>query len=374
MNKKILSSLLCTVVLCVCVFGFVGCGAKQYSYSEFVEGYHSLIDTYSVGDTSTISIFDSQGNVDIAYPNQKLRDAISSNTVEDYRLMFTRLTADANSNQALFEPAFKASLLYINKYIDSETVTDVPLDVSDRLYAKLADFSSKLKTFNFNLLKFDVRADSFDKTSLIDQSFLSHLLDSYYQMILSSCALTLDFIDVANTYIWTSVPESDTGRLPAGVIERYYLAELTESVDTYARFSLVSYYNQAYVVGGEEYYTAQEPSKGINAMLTTYEANKSSLVNFENRYNAGEMNSLEQKVVDAYHDAVEYDALYNSAYQVASISLSRAGNMTHDLDEAYDPNSAMQAHKRVVEAFYLDEFANKVNLLLDILVKVSAVA
>ena len=48
--------------------------------------------------------------------------------------------------------------------------------------------------------------------------------------------------------------------------------------------------------------------------------------------------------------------------------------LIHDLDEAYDPNSAMQAHKRVVEAFYLDEFANKVNLLLDILVKVSAVA
>lgn len=374
MNKKIFSSMLCAIVVCVSLFTFAGCSGKNYTYSEFQQAYADYINSNKITTTSTEAIFDANGYVSVQYSNEKLRTAIAGTTLEDKRLMFTRLSSDASSDQALFEPALKASMLYMHKYIDTDLNKNVPTDRVNKLYSELGTLTEKTNTFKHNLLKFNVRDADFDKTSTIDQSFLKHLFDSYYDLIIASCALSLDFIDVANEYIWTPLPNSSTGRLGVGVIDRYYLAELTSCVDVYARFSLVSYYKQAYILEGAEYYTNKNPSGNVNSMLALYEAEKTALLAFENKYNDGAMSSLEKKVVEAYNNSIAYDELYKSAYTVASDSLSKVANMTDDPDEDFDPNSKAQAHKSIIKAFLGNEYSNKVNQNKAILDNVASLA
>lgn len=367
MNKKFLPSILCAVVLCVSLIGFAGCGAKSYSYEEFSKAYTDYIAANSITSTSTNGIFDSEGLVRVQYQNELMRDAIAADTVEDYKLMFTRLSADTSSDQAIFEPALKASMLYISKYIDVTPAKTVPTDRSTGLYAKLVNLTDKTNTFRYNLVKFGVRAEDFDKNNAVDKAFLKHLLDSYYDLIIASCELSLDFVDVANKYLYNDTAKNASGRLPAGSIERYYLEELTKMVDTYARFDLVRFYQQAYIVDGAEYYTNKEPAKNVNTMLDAYLLNKAKLVAFENRFNDGDMNASEKAIIKAYDACVAFEDLYSSAYTVASESLSKAGNMTHDLDEEYDPSNNATMHKQIVAAFVKGEVTNKANLLKDIM-------
>ncbi len=369
--KKIFVSLFCAMIIaCLTMVGFTGCGEKQYTYVEFVQGYNDYIDSYRASATSTISMYDANGRVSIVYPNSGLNAAINKTTTEAQVSKFTRLTNDINSKQAVFEPAFNASVLFINKYINTPDVV-VPVEKSNQMYQKLITLSDKTRVFYINLVKFETRAGDFDESSIIDQAFLSRTLDSYYEMILASCALSLDFIDMADKYFAKPMLDSATGRVAPGVIERFYLAELTKMVDTYVKFSLSAFYNQAYEVEGHEFYTDANPAGELNTAIKQYLTNASKLATFENRYTQGAMSAEEKAVVDAYRDVLAYETYFGSAYAVALDSLSKMPSKAHDLDETYDPSSVAQAHRQVVESFVEYEFVNKLNLMADILEKVS---
>ena len=102
-------------------------------------------------------------------------------------------------------------------------------------------------------------------------------------------------------------------------------------------------------------------------MLDAYLLNKAKLVAFENRFNDGDMNASEKAIIKAYDACVAFEDLYSSAYTVASESLSKAGNMTHDLDEEYEPSNNATMHKQIIAAFVKGEMTNKANLLKDIM-------
>lgn len=371
MNKKIFSSFFCALLICVSAISLGGCSGRQYTYSEFVDAYQTYVNTNKVSANSTTAIFDANGLVSVQYSNPYLADAIAGSTEADFQLMYTRLTSDPESSQAVFEPALKASMLFMNKYVSGTSEANVPVDRSNQLYSELVTLADKTKDFQYNLTKFNVRDDGFDKTSLIDKTFLQDLFDSYYDLIIASCALSLDFIDVANNYIFDKVEDSATGRVGAGNIEKYYLAELTECVDTYARYNLATFYKQAYIVDGVEYYTNLKPAAKVNAILSSYEANKAALVAFENRYNAGEMSDAEKAVVKAYRQSQNYMDMYEAAKAVASGSLNKAGDITDDLDEDFSPTSTQIAHKTIIKAFVANECVNKANLLCDIMDKIA---
>lgn len=367
MTKRICINTLCLVlVLSMCVIVFAGCGGKNYSYVDFQNAYTDYVAKNTLSQSNVNSIFDSNGNVSVNYANTKLLSAISANSVDDYVLMFTRLSSDASSSQAIFEPALQSSFLMISKYVSNTPQKAIPSDRVNALIEKLANLNSKTDSFTFNLIKFQTRGDKFDKTNGIDKSFLKNLLDSYYDLLVASSALAVEFADVVNLYFWADIANSSSGRLAPGKIERYYLTQLVNLTDVYVRFDLATFYSQAYKIDGVEYYTNQRPAEGINTMLTEYNSNVQALVDFENKYNAGEMSDEEKNVVQSFYNATNYDATYISAYNNASKSLSRIDNITSNLDEKFDANSASQAHKRIVENFVKNEFHNKINSQINI--------
>ena len=368
MTKKIYINCVCVMLLCLmCVAIFSACGGKNYKYADFQEAYTTYVANYSLSESNVNTIFDVNGNVSVNYANSKLLNAIKSTSVDDYKLMYTRLSSDASSSQAIFEPALKASMLMLEKYVSITPEKVVPAERVNELMNKLSTLDNKTNTFTFNLIKFQTRGDDFDKNNGIDKSFLRHLLDSYYDMLVASCELSVDFAKVANMYFWNDTADSSTGRIAPGKIERYYLTQLTSLVDTYARFDLATFYSQAYIIDGVEYFTNQNPASGINKMLSDFERNRESLVAFENKYNAGEMNINEKAVVLSYQDAISYDTPYKFAYDIASRSLDRMGNKTNDLDAKFDANSASQAHRKVVSNFVQNEFHNKINTMLNLM-------
>lgn len=373
-NKNIILLCACACLIFVlCSSMLAGCSGKNYTYAEFQQAYaeYQRSNTWSTANSNTI--FDTDGQVSVNYANTKLAAAIDCESVADYRLMFTRLSDDPTSEQAIFEPALSASMLFISKYISLSPVKNIPTARVSTLMQKLEDLEARTNTFEFNLVKFETRGDDFDKNNAIDQSFLSALLDSYYQLIVSSCSLGTEFCAVANEYFWSDLADSETGRVAPGKIERYYLTRLTQLVDSYVRFDLATFYGQACIIDGREYFTSRNPAGGINQMLVAYQAGQAELVEFENRYNAGAMSEDERAVVDAYHAALSYDELFDAAQIFAERSLSRIDDITIDLDATSDPNSASQMHQAVLSNFVQNELANKINTQLNIMNRIRAV-
>jgi len=375
MAKKICVNFLCIMLLCVSsLFVFSACGEKNYTYSEFQEAYSNYVTRYTYSTQNTNTIFDNLGYVLINYDNAKLMSAIKSTTNSDYELMYTRLSQDASSSQAVLEPALKSSMLLLHNYIAIEPEKAVPSSRVNSLMKKLDVLKERTNAFTIKLIKFQARGDDFDKNSAIDRSFLQYLLTSYYDMLIASCELSMDFSDVANTYFWKDVENSSTGRLASGKIERYYLTELTQLVDTYARFDLATFYSQAYIIDGKEYFTSRKPADKINTMLTLYLENINKLRFFDNSYTAGEMDETEKAVIASYNSAVSYDTVYKGAYDVASLSLSRMGDPKVDLDAKVSDDSATQAHRLVVSNFVQNEFQNKLFTMINLMKSVKNLA
>ncbi len=369
MTKSIYINVLCVMLMCVvCAFVFSACGGKNYTYKEFQDAFSQYVSSNSYSDENVNAIFDESGNVKVNYSNSGLKEAINCKTVEDYKLMFTRLSSDTSSEQALFEPALKSSLLMVQKYISVEPVKTIPTESANLLMEKLATLDDKTDAFEFNLVIFQTRGSDFNKNGNIDKNFLNKLLNSYYDLLVASCDLGNTFSDIANTYFWNDVADSKTGRIAPGKIERYYLTQLTSLVDTYVRFDLATFYGQSAVISGEEYFTSKDPAGKINEMLATYETNKDKLSEFESRYNKeGVINTSEWHIINSYRNAVDYDTTYLSAYNMASKSLDKMGNKAVDLDEKYDAGSATQAHRKIVENFVQNEFNNKLNMMLNLI-------
>lgn len=358
--KSLLFCTVCAVFVCaMSLMIFAGCSGKNYTYEEFQKLYSSYVANNTLSSTNHNSIF-VDGLIFVNYSNPKMREAIEGTGVDDFRLKFTRLSNKGGSNQAVFEPALRASNIIMYRYISSTPNKAIPVNRVNGLVAKLAVLDDKTDNFVFNLIKYETRGDDFDKNSAIDQSFLKQLLDSYYDLLLASCSLSTDFADIVNLYFANDLSDSDAGRLSPGKIERYYLTQMAQLVDTYVRFDLATFYNESAIVGGEEYFTSKQPAIGINSMLSIYESYQTELVEFENRYNNGAMSEGEKAIVSAYKTAVAYDTMYQPAYDLAKLSLGRIGDLTVDLDEKYNPASASQSHRALVAQFVQNEFHNKV--------------
>ena len=139
MTKKICINFVCVMLLCVmCVVVFAACGGKNYKYADFQEAYAVYVSNNSLSESNVNTIFDVNGSVSVNYSNSKLLNAIKSTSVEDYKLMYTRLSSDTDSSQAIFAPALKASMMMLNKYVSVTPEKAVPTDRVNELMNKLS--------------------------------------------------------------------------------------------------------------------------------------------------------------------------------------------------------------------------------------------
>ena len=366
--KKFIPSILCAMVLCLSVVTFGACGETTYAYSELQNEIQQFIEQNKANESSSESLFDSNGYISIKYNNSKLVEAINDTSLNGKTLMYTRLTSNLNSNQAIFEPALKASWMYVANYVSITPANNVPADASTQLYNEFLSLKDKADVFKSNIRKFNIFGeDDFDAQGGIEKSFLSSLLDSYYDFLVASCEFSLNFIDVCNQYVWVDVPDSSSGRIGTGKIERFILERLTENANLYTKGYLSTFYNQTLVSGTDEYFTSQNYSGVLNDFLQTYLTYEVALSDFEMKYEAGEMTIPEQNVVNAYRNAIEYQKLYNVGLDTFNYCIERTGDMTANLDEEFDANSTEQAYKEIVSHFLSNEYENMANYTTTIL-------
>lgn len=367
--KKIIPSLFCAVVMCFSLIAFAGCGETKYSYAELQRDFETFVteNTFSA-DTDT-GLFNENGYVEIKYANPKLVSAINNSANKQY--MFTRLTNNLSSEQAVFEPALQASLLYVSKYISVKPASEIPTNVSTQLYNKFIELKSKASDLQNDIIKFNIRGDNFKADGAIEASFLNSLLQNYYQLIIIACDFSEKFIEVANQYILLDAPDNATGRVATGKIERFYLEKLTQNAISYSKGYLSTFYNQSLMQSGQEVYTSANTSKVLNDSLKLYYANQQNLEDFEKKYDSGEMNALEKNVVQSYKTAQDYQEIFDLGYASFKNSYQKVDNMIIDPNEEFDPNSNIQAHKQIVKQYLGNEYVNMANFANEILKKVS---
>ena len=362
--KKFLTSIICAVVCCFSALAFTACGGQQYTYTEFQQAYVSFIENNKIDSSSNTGLFDENGLVKVNYTNDALKAEINSNVNSKY----TRLSSDLDSNQSVFEPALKASLLYVSEYINIKPANEIPRNVSTELYSKLNVLSEKTELFLNEVFKLNIRKD-FDANGVIEQLFLDNLSVSFYELLLCANDFSRYFIEVANKYIWQSVEEFDSfDRVTNGFIKEYYLEKLAQSADIYTRGYLSGYYNQVLVNGGTDYFTSLNFNKNVNGMLKAYLDNKLVLADFESR--EGIMNSLEEVAVNSYKASKDYEVVFNNGFKVFNYALNNINDMTINLDEDYNANDREQAYKIVVYDFLAVEYENSKNFIVEMLEKI----
>ena len=370
--KKFLPGLMCALVICISAVTFGACGETTYSYTELQTEFQQFIDNNKESDTFRVGLFDENDYISIQYDNASMVSAINDTSLQGKTAMFTRLTSNLNSNQAVFEPALKASLMYVTKYISVTPVNDVPVDVSTALYNKFITLRDSAVTFQNNIVKFNILGtDDFDANGGIEQSFLSSLLDSYYNFIVASCDFSLDFIDVCNQYVFADVPDSNAGRVATGKIDRFILERLTESAYLYTTGYLSTFYDQTLVSGSDEYFTSLNTSATLNQFLQTYLTYEVALSDFEMKYEESVISQPEQNIISAYRSAVNYQNLYNVGLNTFNYCIERSGDMTVNLDEEFNANSTEQAYQEIISRFLNNEYVNMANYTTNILFYVS---
>ena len=368
MFKKLLSSIMCIALFCTCLVTFAACGEK-HTYTEVQEAYLKLLDDYKV-NTGDVTYFDDQGEVSIYYKNPKLVQAINDTTLDGKALMYSRLSSDLGSDQAVFEPALKASLLYVTKYIDVTPAKEVPSSECNNLLAKLSEFKDNLENLSSDISFLNIRGNDFDANGRIEKSFFKTLLNNYKKVLSSACNFSEKYIEVAKKYVWQTVAEyTDEKRVTKGFIERYYLEKLVENACVYVRGSLATFYNQSLIKDGKEYFTASNPARYIKDNLSAYIANAVKLADFE-KIRGGIIQS-EQAIIDAYETLKTYDKTFNDTYGVFNYSLNQAGNLLINLNEEYDPEDKQMAYRAVVKDFVSSEYAIISDLAKQIMVAVS---
>ncbi len=358
--KKIsFSGILVAIMLAVSIPLFSACGETQCTYSEFQLAYQDYVSDY------TGEIFDNNGYVNIVYDNASLQRAIDGTTITDKMNLFTRLTDDTSSDQAIFEPTLKASLMYVKTYINVTIGIEVPTNVSTQLNNSLNTLRECTDAFISEKAKLENRGAGFRADNAFEQATLLTLFNRYVDLILQAIDFSQQFIDAYSTY--NTIPTADRadGRPAIGSINRFYLETLTTLADIYANVYLVNIYDRSHETSQNgtavEYYTSFNYSSDLNSALESYLDIADIIDSFEAR--EGEMTSAERAVVIEYKRADNYDLLFQKGYSMVQNIIDN-----YDIGVLFELDNTELTDEQIgnfnnINDFFNCEYRNLTNML-----------
>ena len=349
MKKFAVSSLVCLALFCCSLMLFTGCDNTQYTYAEFQSAYKNFV-TENEGE-----LFDSNGYVKITYKNESMDVFINKTDLDSKMTKFTRLSSSLDSNQAIFEPALKASLVFVKNYVNVSADT-VPTSVSTDLYNKFLDFKAKAEKFLLVKKNFDnLETSEFNPDNALQVSWLNMLLEDFYNLVKSSCEFSQKYIEVYNQYIFIDAPNTIDGRIATGKIAKYYIESLTKLADVYINSYLPSIYDKTLIVDDSEYYTDQYYCKDVNSVLKSYLDIDEKIIQFERR--TGAMTDAEKAVVTAYNSAIEYNTVFENSYKMVLEILPKVDLSKDNFSEIE------QGFVNLLNDFYTCEYKNLTQLI-----------
>ena len=362
--KKIAVSGLMAIALCFCFIPFFsGCGETKYTYAEFQLAYQDYVEEY------TGEIFDEDGFVDIQYKNPAFVNEINSTGYEHHMKMYTRLSNDTSSNQALFEPTLKASLLFVHNYITVETGVEVPVNASTDLYNSLQNLRSVTDSFVRDKYKFDTR-EGFNPDNALEQSWLSAMLDKYKDLVVTANNFSKQFIEVFNKYNTADEVDRADGRPALGSIDKFFLESLTSVADVYINVYLVNIYDKvgttsveigndgsSVIFGNAEMCTSFNSCMDINEALASYMSIADRIRSFENRNTP--LTDAERAAISCFKNAKSYQAIFKNGY---TMTLDAVSHYNFDKD-FNDWTEEEKGYRKLAEDFFNCEYKNLTQMI-----------
>ena len=350
--KKIAVSGLMAIALCFCFVPFFsGCGESNYTYAEFQLAYQDYVEEY------TGEIFDEDGFVDVQYKNPAFVNEVNSTGYEHHMKMYTRLTDDTSSNQALFEPTLKASLLFVHNYITVETGVEVPVSASTKLYNSLQNLRSVTDNFVRDKYKFDTR-EGFNPDNALEQSWLKEMLDKYKDLVVTANNFSKQFIEVYNKYNKADETDRVDGRPALGSIDKFFLESLTSIADVYINVYLVEIYNKVgETSNGSEHYTSLNSCMDINEALASYMTIADRIRSFENRNTP--LTDAEKAAISCFKSAKSYQSIFQNGYEMTLDAITH-----YDFDKNYsDWTREETGYRLLAEDFFNCEYKNLTTMI-----------
>ena len=362
--KKIAVSGLMAIALCFCFVPFFsGCGESNYTYAEFQLAYQDYVEEY------TGEIFDEDGFVDVQYKNPAFVNEVNSTGYEHHMKMYTRLTDDTSSNQALFEPTLKASLLFVHNYITVETGVEVPVSASTKLYNSLQNLRSVTDNFVRDKYKFDTR-EGFNPDNALEQSWLKEMLDKYKDLVVTANNFSKQFIEVYNKYNKADETDRVDGRPALGSIDKFFLESLTSIADVYINVYLVEIYNivgttsveigndgNSVIYGNAEMATSLNSCMDINEALASYMTIADRIRSFENRNTP--LTDAEKAAISCFKSAKSYQSIFQNGYEMTLDAITH-----YDFDKNYsDWTREETGYRLLAEDFFNCEYKNLTTMI-----------
>ncbi|MBR4270131.1 MAG: hypothetical protein IKQ31_00435 [Clostridia bacterium] len=307
-----MKSIFCSAVALVLVLCFMpltyGCGGGK-QYSEFTVKYNDFVKENN-------DIFDANGAVRIAY-SEDVENVINNNsgsTVEEKLKKFPRLCRIASSNQAIYEPIFKACMLYVGSYINSGEYYNISDKESSKLKNKLNQLDEAIEYFRRQKVIIDDHSYSFYTTSQTENNNLEPLLDALYDVVIKSSELANAFADV-----YEKVADKKSDVVTFSDVERFYLRSMVRMSNIYTKVYLPLIHNSSPAKSlknptKEELYTEYAFSDLVNKILQVYTLNQPKIHGLATKtsgYSSAEMGAL-----NYYSYILEYETVVKKAQNV----------------------------------------------------------
>ena len=360
-----IAMLLCSIPL------FSGCGETQYTYSEFQLAYQDFVEEY------TGEIFDENGYIDIIYENDQMNTYIRRTDLDTKLTKVTRLIGDTNSDQAIFEPTLKATMLYVRNYINVTTGINVPTSASTSLYNSLQDLINATDDFVYSKHRFD-NSGSFNPENAIDQTWLEELLDDYANLVVTANNFSKQFIDAFERYnVSDDTATRPDGRPAIGSIDKFFLKSLTSLADVYINVYLVNIYDKSGTTSitadnGDhasfeyvEAYTYPNYCADINSALDSYMDIADTIQAFENK--EGTPTSQEQSAITTFNSVRSYEYIFQNGYEMTLEALEHYDASEENVENL---NTTELGYRAIVTDFFNCEYKNLTNMLNELSEKI----
>lgn len=296
--KKILSSMLCALTLCVS-FLFVGCG-ESFSYTDVKTNYGNMKANFEG------SLFNN-GTLDFNY-NTELQNLIDTSSSDG---QITKLSSDLSSGQAIFEPVLRAGFesceYYLSLEVDSK---EVPQDKTNLLQTKLDKLEQTLTNLNNSKIRLEEIAASNGNV----KNWLQNYFDRFYEAICASNDFALEYIDVYGEFL-NFVPDVKDRLLPS-VVQLDFAKKLAQSANIYTTFTLSQIKNE--VVNASQ--------NNVNVMLANFLDVKDILKSSAFiGILSNNLTEKEQEMLKAYSLVSGYNSLYENNFRETMIGVNTFG-------------------------------------------------
>ena len=334
--KKI-SSIICSIL----AFTFVFVSIPFFTACDGSEKFEKLVTSYDNLVKTNKSIFDENGEVEIKYSSKV--DAVinkSNPTIDDKMRLFVRLTRDPNSDQGVYEPVLKASLLYVNRYIHKMDNLNISSGDANKLTDKYNNFGNSLTAFKSQVAYFEDHSENINTTDHTEDNNLVLVLAKMYDLVVSANDFNYTFMQFYEKAVATKEKKGSSKR---GTIERFYLRNLAHTCNTYVKVYLPLIHESAPAShGSAELYTEFNFSAFVNKMMSYYLNGRDAIHVFDNK--SGELFGNDKNAFNYFLYVTEYELLYQKSCRcMISMDKEWRNAMKEKIEADYDGTNTKKA-------------------------------